>query len=205
MQKSKIRKGQNKKKTSERERLLQWHWHHPPMSHSRVTEWRRHQPNPTRSNSHSHPLLALSFHYPPHESCQLTSHQNDVVFTRTATNLLLRARNAFYVGGCVARGEVAYVRVVVKITVLPLVEVEGVAEWVVLVVCGDALGCAVVVAIEGPANEGLPSRTGEELRPLAELLECPEAAGPPVVGGGGRRGAGGGVVGPGGCTDALPP
>ena len=79
---------------------------------------------------------------------------------------------------------------------MALVEVEGVTHWIILVL-GHALGGAVAVE---PPNEGLPPGAGQDLGPVAKLLERPQATRPPSVTGGRRIG-----VGPGGGADALPP
>jgi len=81
------------------------------------------------------------------------------------------------VDGSVARGEIAEGGVVVGIPVMALVEVEGVTHWVILVL-GHALGGTV--AVELP-NEGLPPGARHDLRPLAKLLERPQATRPPPV------------------------
>lgn len=79
------------------------------------------------------------------------------------------------------------------------VEVQGVTERIVLVL-GILAGASVPV--ESP-NKGLPPRSGDDLGPLTELLEGPEAARPPaILGENGRVGVG---VRPGCGSHALPP
>lgn len=83
-------------------------------------------------------------------------------------------------GGDEAGGEVREVGVfVIELTILPraLVEVESVTQRIVLEIPGLV---ADPVAVEA-ADEGLPLRASDNLRPLSELLEGPNWAGPPPV------------------------
>lgn len=109
-------------------------------------------------------------------------------------------RNRLNIDGGVARGEVAE-PVVAAVPVLSgsLVEVQGVTEGVVLVIRHALWGA---VAVE-PPNEGLPPGTRHDLRPLADLLDRPEATRPPPIAGAGGMGLGEG--GGGGGAHALPP
>ena len=88
--------------------------------------------------------------------------------------------------------------VVLEIPVVPLVEVEGIAEGVVLVLGGHALAGAAAVE---PPDEGLPPGPRHQLRPLPQLLQRPQPPRPPPV----AAGTGAGGLGPGGGADALPP
>lgn len=71
--------------------------------------------------------------------------------------------------------------IVVELTVLrgALVEVQGITQRVVLEGCGG--GSMVAVAAVEAADERLPLRASDDLRPLTDLLEGAYRAGPPPV------------------------
>lgn len=111
------------------------------------------QTNPTltrnasiHSQSHSQFQLTIPAHVSPHGVLTPSLTQNGDV------RPLLRRRNRLNGGDGVARGEVTK-PVIREIPVLPLVEVQGVAEGVVLIL-GHAFMGAVVAE---PADECLPS------------------------------------------------